>query len=101
MAENNALHTAAIEGNIEEIQSQVSNFDINSKGENDGTPLLWAARKGNTEAVILLLTFNPDVNIYDVRKLKMICVYPYLLVMYPSPTTHPILRVVVPCRWLV
>ena len=63
---NNALHTAAERGSLKHVQSQVSNFDINAKGDKNETALLKAARKGHTEVVKLLLTFNPDVNITNV-----------------------------------
>ena len=66
MPENNALHTAAKEGNVAEVQSQVGNFDINALDEDDGTALYWAVRHGRTQVVKLLLTLNPDVNIPDV-----------------------------------
>ena len=66
MPENNALHIAAKAGNLAELQAQVNNFDINAKGEWDKTALLLAASEGKTEAVKLLLTYNPDVNITDV-----------------------------------
>ena len=70
MPDNNVLHTAAKKGDLAEVQSQVGSFEINAKGEEDGTALYWAAREGHTDAVKLLLTFNADVNIPDVRKLK-------------------------------
>ena len=66
MPENNALHAAAIAGHVAEVQAQLNNFEINAKGDRGGTALYWAARGGNTEAVKLLLTYNPDVNITDV-----------------------------------
>ena len=60
MPNDNALLTAAKHGNLADVQSQV---DINAKGEEDGTALYWAARRGRTEVVKLLLIYNPDVNI--------------------------------------
>jgi ankyrin repeat protein len=69
MSNDNALHTAAKGGNLANVQSQVRNFDINAKGEYDGTAVYWAARNGYAEVVKLLLTFNPDVNIADVSNL--------------------------------
>ena len=68
MPENNALHAAAKIGTLAEVQSQVSNFDINARGEYDGTALYWAAREGYADVVKFLLTFNPDVNLPDVRR---------------------------------
>ena len=70
MPDNNALHTAAKSGNLAEIRSNVSKFDINAKGEDGGTALYWAARYGHTDVFKLLLTKNPDVNIPDVSILK-------------------------------
>ena len=73
MPDNNALHTAAKAGDLAEVQSQVSNFDINAKGELDGTALYWAAEGGYAEeggyveVIKLFLTLNADVNIPDVR----------------------------------
>ena len=64
--ENNALHIAAVEGNVAEVQEQVRNFDINAKGKEMGTALYWASRAGKTEVVRLLLTLNANVNIPDV-----------------------------------
>ena len=69
MPNNNALHTAAKAGVLAEVQSQVSNFDINAKGEEDGTALYWAARGGYADVVKFLLTLNPGVNISDVSTL--------------------------------
>ena len=66
---NNALHTAAKDGNVVVVQSRVGKFDINAKGEYDGTALYLAAREGHTEVVKLLLTHNADVNIPNVRAL--------------------------------
>ena len=60
---HNALHTAAKCGNVAEVQSLVGKFDINAKGEDDGTALYWVAREGHTDVFKLLLTYNPDVNI--------------------------------------
>ena len=74
MPDDNALHIAAKEGDLVEVQSQVSNFDINAKGEDDGTALYWSARNGHAEVVKLLLTLNVDVNIPNVSTLKMISV---------------------------
>ena len=75
MPDNNALHTAAEAGDLAQVQSQVSNFDINAKGEYDKTALVNAAENGYPEVVKLLLTLNADVNIPNVSKLKMITVY--------------------------
>ena len=75
MPDNNALHTAANAGDLAEVRSQVSNFDINAKGEFDGTALYWAARGGYPDVVKLLLTLKADVNIPDVSTLKMISVH--------------------------
>ena len=73
MPDNNALHDAAKAGNVAELQAQVCNFDINAKGEWDKTALLLAASEGKAEAVKLLLTYNPDVNITDVSILPKFC----------------------------
>ena len=66
MPDNNALHDAAREGNLADVQAQVNNFDINAKGEENKTALVWAAMKGETEVVKMLLTYKADVNIPDV-----------------------------------
>ena len=73
---NNALHNAAKDGNIAEVRSQVGNFDINAKGEDDRTALYWASKEGKTEVVKLLLTLNPapDVNLANVRTTTMMSV---------------------------
>ena len=82
MLDNNALHTAAKAGDLAQVQSQVSNFDINAKGEYDMTALCYAANEGRTEVVKLLLTLNADVNIPDVSTLKMISFH--LIYGFPS-----------------
>ena len=74
MSSNNALHTAAKAGNLAQVQSLVHNFDINAKGDEDKTALCWAAQERKIGVVKLLLTFHPDVNIPDVRTLKMLSV---------------------------
>ena len=84
MPDNNALHAAAKDGNLVEVQAQVSNFDVNAKGQNCVTALVWAARRGHTEVVKLILTYNPDVNIPDVSILKMM-VTCHPLCNYPIP----------------
>ena len=66
MPDNNELHFAAKVGDLVQVQSLVNNFDINAKGEEDGTALLISAREGHEDVVQLLLGFNPDVNIPDV-----------------------------------
>ena len=68
--ENNALHIAAKEGNLAEVQSQVSNFDINVKGEDGVTALYLAANNGSIKVVELLLALDADVNIPNVSTLK-------------------------------
>ena len=89
MPNNNALHTASKSGNLVQVQSQVRNFDINAKGEQDGTALYWAARQGHPDVVKFLLTFNPDVNILDVSTLKMISVH-HLKCISPIPHVYVI-----------
>ena len=80
MPENNVLHNFAKAGDLAEVQSQVSNFDINAKGQYDETALVKAAEYGRTDVVKFLLTLNADVNIPSVSKLKIISVHPsYLL----------------------
>ena len=83
MPDNNELHIAAKKGDLVLVQSQLSNFDINAKGEEDGTALYWSARNGHAEIVKLLLTFNADVNIPDVRAFKIISVD--LIFIFPIP----------------
>ena len=88
MPDNNALHDAAKDGNVAEVRSQVGKFDINAKGEYDGTALYWAAREGKTEVVKLLLTLNPapDVNLPDVSIPTIVCpsddMYFHILFMF-------------------
>ena len=82
MSHNNALHNAAKEGNLSEVQILVRNFDINAKGQHGGTALYWAAREGHTEIVKLLLTLNADVNIPDVSVLIM--TYVHLISRYSN-----------------
>ena len=89
MSTDNALHIAAKGGNLAVVQSLVSDFDINAKGECDGTALYWSARQGHVEVVKLLLTFNPDVNIPDVSSIKTTCVFP-LCTPFPSQLPHPL-----------
>ena len=60
------------DGNLVQIQSLVSKVDINVKGKDDGTALYWSARNGYVDVIKLLLTFNPDVNIQDVRTLIIV-----------------------------
>ena len=90
MPDSNALHTAAKAGDLAEVQSQVSNFDVNAKDENDRTALYWAAQEGFADIVKLLLTLNADVNIPDVStthemiSVHLICIYPSLTsISYP------------------
>ena len=77
MPSDNALHTAAKDGNVAEVQAQVGKFDINAKGECGFTALNWAAYEGKTEVVKLLLTLNPapDVNLPDVSTPTMMSVH--------------------------
>ena len=82
MPNDNALHDAAKEGNLAEVLSQLSNFDINAKGMENMTALCWAVRYGHTEVVKLLLTYSPDVNIPSVSSLKMI--YIHLICIFTS-----------------
>ena len=72
MPDNNALHDAAKAGNLAEVQAQLSNFDINARGEKGRTALWWAAYEGQTEVVNLLLTVNADVNIPTVSTITNI-----------------------------
>ena len=72
MSKNNALHTAARDGKLGQVRSQVLNFDINAKGKDGETALLKAARSGHTDVVKLLLSCNADVNIpTNVSRIKM------------------------------
>ena len=86
MPDNNALHDAAIDGDIVQVKSHVGNFDINSKGKDNKTALIIAAEKGHADIVKLFLTLNADVNIPNVNTFKMkyvnlICIF--LLSHYP------------------
>ena len=92
---NNALHDAAKDGNVFEVQAQVGKFDINAKGSDGSTALCYAAWKGKTEVVKLLLTLNPapDVNIPDVctpsmMSVNLICISHFICLYYtflPTP----------------
>ena len=86
MPVNNALHDAAKGGNLVQVQSQVGNFDINARGEEDGSALYWSARNGHADIVKLLLTLGADVNIQDVStfKLKLI----HLICISTIPSSH-------------
>ena len=119
MPANNALHNAAETGNIAELESQVSNYDINAKGGYDRTALYYAVQNGHLDAAKLLLTHNADVSIPDVSihsktifvKLLSIflishiflcptfctyCYFDFEVLDKPSSTTHTsILRLVV------
>ena len=77
MPSDNALHDAAKAGNVADVRSQVGKFDINAKGDEDGTALYWASREGKTEVVKLLLTLNPapDLNLPDVSIPTMMSVH--------------------------
>ena len=73
MPDNNALHTAARDGNVAEVQAQIGKFDINAKGGFwDETALFKAAESGHTEVVKLLLSLNADVNLANVSTPTMI-----------------------------
>ena len=87
---DNALHTAAYEGNLAQARSQVRYFDVNAKGGGDETALLKAVARGKTDVVVFLLTSNADVNIPNVSILTMIsdmCFpYPsYTKPFFPAP----------------
>ena len=57
------LHQAARAGNIEQVQSLISNgADVNVKDEDGGTPLHEAAFKGHKEVTELLISNRADVN---------------------------------------
>ena len=77
--DDNALHIAVANGNLAQVQLQLRKFDINAKGDYDGTALYRAAREGKTDIVKLLLSENADVNIPDVSKVKTIKTSPYIL----------------------
>ena len=47
------------------MQSIIRDYDINAKGEDDETALVKAVKKGHTEVVKTLLSYNPDVNVCD------------------------------------
>ena len=99
MPSSNALHFAVKGNDLVDVQSQVSNFDINAKDEDGGTALYWSARRGYTEIVKLLLTFNPDVNIPDVSTLKiisvhLICVTP-IRILFPTFYTSRYITVII------
>ena len=85
MPDNNALHDAARDGNVAEVQAQVGKFDINAKGVSDQTALWKAAGNGKTEVVKLLLTLNPppDVNLANVSTPTMMSVHLICIFLLP------------------
>ena len=93
MPDNNALHDAAIDGDIVQVKSHVGNFDINSKGKDNKTALIIAAEKGHADIVKLFLTLNADVNIPDVSTSKMESVHLSIFLIHvpppPPPTPSP------------
>ena len=81
MPNNNELHIAAEEGDLDQVQSHVDNFDINAKGKGEETALLKAAEKGHADIVKLFLTLNADVNIpnvstFTMKSIHLICSSP-------------------------
>ena len=74
MPVNNALHIASENGELDDVQSQIGQFDIDAKGERGETALLKASNNGYGDVVNELLTHNADVNIANVRTIKMICI---------------------------
>ena len=76
---NNALHDAAKDGNVAEVQAQVSNFNVNAQGEDGGTALFFAAYEGKREVVKLLLTLGVDVNLANVSTPTVISVHPMFI----------------------
>ena len=79
---NNALHTAAKDGNLAGVRSQAGNIDINAKGEFGSTALGKAAHEGHTEIVKLLLTLNADVNLANVSTPAIVV---HLPLSFPLP----------------
>jgi len=59
-----ALHRAAVDGEIEQVKSLISKgADVNAKNGDGWTPLQYAASRGHKEIVELLLAHDADVNI--------------------------------------
>ncbi|MBQ4401572.1 MAG: ankyrin repeat domain-containing protein, partial [Synergistaceae bacterium] len=54
-------------GNAERVEDAImSGANVNAKGDNDWTALMWAAWDGHTDVVELLLKHGADVNAWDV-----------------------------------
>jgi len=61
-----ALHLAAWEGHLSCVELLLDrSADINSRGADDSTPLIWAAWKGRLACVRLLLDRGADLNLKD------------------------------------
>ena len=59
-----ALHRAAVDGEIEQVKSLISKgADVNAKNGDGWTPLQYTASRGHKEIVELLLAHDADVNI--------------------------------------
>ncbi len=58
------IHDAAKVGDLEKVKALIKDDPdlVNSKDNEDATPLLWAAQIGSTNVVDLLLNHGADVN---------------------------------------
>src|SRR5215470_6021696 len=65
-AQENDLFNAAGKGDLVRVQTLLTNgTDVNAKGKNGGTALLWAAYFGQAEVVTALLDKGAEVNAKD------------------------------------
>ena len=63
-ANQNTIHRFAYDGNIEVVKKLLADgVNVNTKEEDGGTALHWAANEGHKEIVELLITSGADVNI--------------------------------------
>ncbi|XP_048251276.1 inversin-like [Haliotis rufescens] len=64
----NTLHFACLGGHLETVEFVLSLnvVDINSRGLKSRTPVMWAAMKGNSDVVKLLVSKGADVSLVDV-----------------------------------
>ena len=67
---NKPIHSAADTGNTKEITKQInsSSSNLDAKSSIDWTPLMYAARSGQYEAVKLLIEHGADINYVSSNK---------------------------------
>ena len=86
MSKDNALHDAAKKGDLDEVKTLVTEFDINALGKQNATALYYAADNGHVDVVEYLLSLNPapDVNLAFavVTTFCMICLHDMYFSVY-------------------